>query len=238
MYKKLILPVMLVLVIALSGCTAPSPAGTGNLVLQITDQPNLNIQKADVTISKIQVHMASQNESNESSWITVLEGPQTFDLVAIKDVKEFLGEKELAAGTYTQIRLDVEKALVTINGTEFNLTIPSKTVKLVRSFQIAENQTTVLTLDFNAQDSIHAAGDKYIMTPAIQIIQEQKPEKENSCTASGGTVTTGICCKSAGSFPDTCLIGACGCSAENSKQVKTCDCGQGKCFNGTACVAS
>ncbi len=258
MSKKLILPAILVLVIVLSGCTAPAPAGTGNLVLQITDQPNLNIQKADLTISKIQVHMSSHDESNESSWITVLEGPQTYDLVAIKDVKEFLGEKELAVGIYTQIRLGVDSALVTISGTEYNLTIPSKTVKLVRSFRIIENQTTVLTLDFNAQDSIHAAGDKYIMTPAIQVIQESaaanrskksqdseiKPPEdfqikspEQSCTDSRGIVAISSCCKSAKDFPDTCLIGACGCSAENSHEILTCECGPGACFNGTACVA-
>jgi hypothetical protein len=239
MPKKILLPITLILLIALSGCTSPAPSGTGNLVMQITDQPaGLNISSALVTISKVQVHMASANESNESSWITIAEGPQAFDLVTIKDVKAFLGEQEIAAGTYTQIRLNVDSALVTINGVQYNLTIPSGTVKLVRSFQIIENQTTTLTLDFNAEQSIHQADDKYIMRPTIQVIQDDKPEKENSCIASGGTVTTQPCCKSAKSYPNTCLIGACGCSPENSKDTKVCECGQGKCFNGTACVAS
>jgi hypothetical protein len=34
------------------------------------------------------------------------------------------------------------------------------------------------------------------------------------------------------------LIGACGCSTDNSKEVKVCDCGEGKCWNGYECVAS
>jgi hypothetical protein len=45
-----------------------------------------------------------------------------------------------------------------------------------------------------------------------------------------------VCCLSSGDFPSGCMIGACGCSAENSHAVKTCSCPQGKCFNGTACV--
>jgi len=34
-----------------------------------------------------------------------------------------------------------------------------------------------------------------------------------------------------------CLIGPCGCSPENSHQIKTCDCGPDKCFNGNECVS-
>lgn len=170
MKTKLLLAILLVIPIAVSGCTTTT--GTGNLVLQITDKPDLNIEKADVTLSNVQVHVAGAG--NESGWITVVEEPKTFDLVAIKDVKTFLGEEDLAVGMYTQIRLDVDKALVTINGTEYNLTIPSKTVKLVRSFRIEENTTTTLTLDFDAEQSIHSTGvsDQYIMRPTITVIQE------------------------------------------------------------------
>lgn len=56
------------------------------------------------------------------------------------------------------------------------------------------------------------------------------------CLASGGTTGEAVCCLSSNDFPNTCLIGACGCSAENSHAVKTCDCPAGSCFNGTACV--
>lgn len=64
----------------------------------------------------------------------------------------------------------------------------------------------------------------------------RKTQKEQSCINSGGTVTTSLCCKSISDFPNLCLIGACGCSSENSKEVKICDCGDGKCFNGEECV--
>ena len=61
---------------------------------------------------------------------------------------------------------------------------------------------------------------------------------DQACAGSGGNVTAASCCLSASDFPNTCLIGACGCSPGNSHDVKTCDCGEGKCFNGTACVAA
>jgi hypothetical protein len=60
--------------------------------------------------------------------------------------------------------------------------------------------------------------------------------KENACTDSGGTVSTGLCCLSTGDFPNSCLIGACGCAPTSSHEVETCDCGAGKCFDGDECV--
>ena len=61
-------------------------------------------------------------------------------------------------------------------------------------------------------------------------------EKEQLCIDSGGKVLTSMCCKQTIDFPNLCLIGPCGCSPNNSHQIKTCDCGAGKCFNGDQCV--
>jgi hypothetical protein len=58
------------------------------------------------------------------------------------------------------------------------------------------------------------------------------------CTDTGGTVSSAECCESAGNFPDTCLIGACGCPASGSHTVDTCQCPSGKCYSASAgCVA-
>lgn len=61
---------------------------------------------------------------------------------------------------------------------------------------------------------------------------------KDACENAGGTTATSTCCKSAEDFPNLCLIGACGCSPDNSHQIKVCDCGEEKCFNGSACVAN
>ncbi len=175
--KKAILMILLVMnIIALSGCV--QKPGTGTLVMQLTDAPSeLNLEKVLVTISNVEVHKAEaaeeENTTSEAGWVTVVEESQTFDLVAIKDIKEFLGSKELEAGKYTQVRLNVDEVSAIINGTEQDLTIPSKTIKLIKPFNVVANQTTTLTLDFDAQESIHSAeADKYVMRPVIRVIQE------------------------------------------------------------------
>ncbi len=161
-------------------------SGKGTLILRITDKPSdLDLERVEVTISNIQVHIAEYySEGNETgnetgnytenggSWITVVEEAQTFDLIEIEDVTEFLGSAELDAGKYTQVRLNVDSAFATINGTDHDLKIPSGNVKLVNEFDIEENETTTLTLDFDAQESVHASGKDYIMRPTIRILED------------------------------------------------------------------
>ncbi len=156
---------------ALSGCM-----GTGTLVIQITDAPpEMNIEKAEVTISNVEVHTAAAGGDNTTGagWFTVVEEAQIFDLIAIKDVKEVLGSAELTAGKYTQIRLSVDNAIATIDGSAYELEVPSEKIKLVKQFDIIAGQTTTITLDFDAEASIRSAGkDSYSMTPTIKVLAE------------------------------------------------------------------
>src|SRR5579859_271757 len=57
-----------------------------------------------------------------------------------------------------------------------------------------------------------------------------------ACTASGGTVSMESCCASASPFPNTCLIGACGCAPSSSQMLSVCNCGSGMCWNGLTCT--
>jgi Domain of unknown function (DUF4382) len=171
--KGILIGVIIVLVVIAGAVYFMTRGGTGSLILQITDAPSdLNISKAQVTISQVQVH-ASGDNTTEAGWITVVDQPQTFDFIAIKGVKSFLGSTNLSDGKYTQIRLSVDSATATINGKDQALEIPSKVVKLVHPFTISANKDVVLTLDFNAQESIHSTGkDKYVMNPTITVVAE------------------------------------------------------------------
>ena len=172
--KKLLTVGFSLLLISLTFLGGCIQTGEGRLILQITDAPgDLNITEAIVNLSSIEVHYVIPGNNSTAGWYTVAEGPLTYDLIQLLDVKEIIADEEMGAGIYTQIRLHVDSAQVTINGTQYDLTIPSKTVKLVKAFFINESETTTLTLDFDVQKSIHQTGsDKYIMNPTITVIQE------------------------------------------------------------------
>lgn len=160
--------------------------GQGTLVLKITDKIGLtNVSSIEITISKVEVHKAgigeTVNETNEtietnetttSGWETVVEESNTFNLLEITGVEELLGEKNLSSGKYTQIRLEVSEATITIGGEENELKIPSKKFKLIHPFTIEENKTTTLVLDFDASESVVQAGPQYILKPVIKVIKK------------------------------------------------------------------
>ena len=172
--KKIVAPLIgliLLSVLCLTGCMQQ---GTGTLVLQITDAPgDLNITSVIITISSVEVHRGSAGTNDTGEWYTVVEEQRTYDLIAIKDIKEFLGSANLTSGIYTQIRLHVAEAYATIDDINYTLIVPSESIKLVSGFWINESRTTTLTLDFDADTSIHKTGnDQYIFQPTIRVIQE------------------------------------------------------------------
>ncbi|MCD6477646.1 MAG: DUF4382 domain-containing protein [Candidatus Aenigmarchaeota archaeon] len=169
--KNLVYVLMAIIgIIFISGCVQNIPSGTGKLVMQITDIPpkGLDIKSATVIISNVQVHRGG----SDADWITVINESKKIDLIKIKNVKAFLGSKELESGRYTQIRLYIKEAHAMIDENMYMLTIPSNTIKLVKEFVIEPNKTTTLTLDFDASQSIHSTGKEYIMRPVIKVIQE------------------------------------------------------------------
>ncbi len=155
-----------------SGCLQ---SGTGTLVFKITDAPSsLNITHANITISQVQVHLSTGGGNNSTAgWYTVVNESKTFDLIALVNATQFFGSATLSVGMYTQIRLTIEKCVITVNRTEYNCTVPSEAIKLIKPFTLKANQTTTLIMDFNAQKSITETGShKYEFKPVIKITQE------------------------------------------------------------------
>jgi PKD repeat protein len=150
--------------------------GEYQMNLTVTDSINAtDWDNATVTIEE--EGSDDEEDDSQSGWFTIANKSQTFDLIALQNVTDVLGEKVLATGKYTQIRLTVEKAIITVNNSAeieiHELKIPSDKVKLIKSFWIYENDTTILTLDFDVHESVHKTGsNKYIMKPTIKIIQE------------------------------------------------------------------
>ncbi len=75
--------------------------------------------------------------------------------------------------------------------------------------------------------------DKILFT--FSFITEKVVDKEQACINSGGVVTISSCYNSAEEYPNLCLVGL-GCSPDNSQEIRICDCGADKCFDGNECV--
>jgi hypothetical protein len=167
--------VLFLSVIVIQNCESPfsskSQANQGFFRLLLKDAPIdlTNVEKVFVTVSEIAVKKASPD-----NYIVVSDSSEEFELLELKDNPYPIIEAYLEAGHYTGIRLIVESGkIIKKSGEEYGLTVPSDKIVVNVEFDITEGGQISLTLDFDAENSIHAveAGRSglYILRPVILV---------------------------------------------------------------------
>ena len=160
--------IALVAVLA-AGCAPAQPTGT--VEVRAMDAPPTGVSSIVVTTSSIQIHKA---DAADDSWITVVSQEKTFDLVAIQDAEIFLGSANVSSGNYTQIRLDVTRVIVTLEGKEITAKLPSDKLKVVGPWEVKAGQKTILTLDFQADTFVVITGnDTAQVKPVLKLAVSQ-----------------------------------------------------------------
>jgi hypothetical protein len=157
--------------------TAPGfTAEQGMIEIRVTDPPPPGVYSANVTLTKIEVHKASDNVSgNDSGWITIINHEATFDLFKVIDEADILGSANVTAGKYTQIRAEVKKVEGLTKAMEpYEADVPSGTIKFVRPFNVEDGVTTILTLDFDGDKSLVMTGKegKFLFKPVVKLTVE------------------------------------------------------------------
>ena len=151
----------------------------GQLEVRITDAPPKGVSKILVTVSQIEVHQAEAQE--EQGWLSVIQEEKTFDLVEITGVEEILGSREFATGRYTQVRMEVIGATVTLrndDGSEVDkkAEVPGEKLRVVGPFEVEAGMVTVLTLDFDADRSVVVTGKGDVQfKPVVKLLVRKEP---------------------------------------------------------------
>ncbi len=191
----------LVLTLGLAACSSTDSSGSGSLQLTLVDAPTPieGIEAIDITFSSIIVHKTSSAELGDAQWIVLLDeelsaAERTFDLLEyVNGASAVLGSASLESGHYSQIRIIIESATITIDGVESALTILSGTVsglKLTHAFTIDANVITEIILDFDAGESVSevpVGSGQYRLQPTIRTVT-----KVISGTISGTVTPTGV----------------------------------------------
>jgi len=160
----------------------------GTLKVYVTDPPPPDMEEILVNIKSLEVHKAG------GAWTTIAEEPQEFDLKAIEEIQEYLASKDLEAGRYTQLRFDVDSVRVKAGGVYHDAKVPSEKIKLVGTFEVAANEDTEITLDFNGEKSVLVTGNgKYIFKPVIKLLlpDKMKPIELEAALDTTGDATAG-----------------------------------------------
>jgi hypothetical protein len=184
---------------ALIGCSggeSSNSGGTGTLSLSLTDAATDRYQAVYMTVDDVQVHLGG-NENNPNNWksVDMPVKPITVNLLdLVNGLRETLGLVELPVGHYTQMRMMIgalpEEKAVNLLGQAHphanfviaqgdtapihELKMPAGTepvIKIVRGFNISDNETTELILDFDACRSVVEAGDSdvWLLKPTVRV---------------------------------------------------------------------
>jgi uncharacterized protein DUF4382/carboxypeptidase family protein len=182
--------------------------GSGQIKLSLTDSATDQYNAVYVTIDSIEVHASNMSDD---SWVTLdnLTLPRTINLLDLMNgVREELGIASLSSGHFTQMRLIIGKTpdsginilsqahpfanyVIDINNVVHELKVPSgfqTGIKIVGGFDVNDNETTELILDFDASASVVVAGKsgQYILKPTIKILET------TDFAIVSGTVTSGV----------------------------------------------
>ena len=117
-------------------------------------------------IKNLEVHRS------DGEWETIAVDTEPFNLKAIEGIQDFLAEQIVEAGTYTQVRFEVNSVtVVTDDDVEHDAKVPSGRIKLVGAFQVVGGEPTEITLDFNGKKSVVVTGNgEYIFKPVIKLL--------------------------------------------------------------------
>ncbi len=180
--------------IMFAGCDKDT--NTGTLKLSITDSPidSDGITGVFITVTEIQYH--SNRGANDWQIFEDFEGPQTYNLLDLtRGESSLLGNLELEAGTYTQLRFILDAPeygmgtpsnpgcyLEFENGNTEPLFVPSGSqsgFKGVGAFTVPLNGEVEVTADFDVRKSVVHAGNSgmYILKPTIRLIVNDQAGK-------------------------------------------------------------
>ncbi|HYA02504.1 MAG TPA: DUF4382 domain-containing protein [Syntrophobacteria bacterium] len=162
-----------------SGSSDGSGTNAGTVSISVTDaKPKLpdNVKNVFITFDEVQVHKAG------GGWISlpvVAPAPHTIDLLQFSNgtTTQLVPPVRLESGKYTQVRIVVSDArLVTENGDEFQLIVPSGKLKTDKDFdfEVHGGGAVDLVVDFDLSQSIVVTGggsQKFMLKPVLHIVE-------------------------------------------------------------------
>lgn len=141
----------------------------GRVIFSVTDAA------ADMgTVSEINMKVNSVEVHSEASgWATVSTTPRTYSLLDLNErsESELLAEVNMQAGTYDQIRLNVDSvAVITKAGATKIAKLPSGQLLINSKLIVKANETSSANFDFLADKSLHTTGSgEYIFAPVVKL---------------------------------------------------------------------
>lgn len=182
------------MLLLLAACGGQGAENSGRAEVLLTDAPASEADSLPVTFSRIEL------VSEAEGVMSVEVEPQTIDVLTLRNGGlEVLGEVDLPAGTYHQVRLVVDEAEITfVGGAEvYEVQVPSGAqtglkINIEPALIVEANQTSRVVLDFDAERAVvenPPGSGNYILEPTAIRAVTTSGTVEGRVIAGGDPVT-------------------------------------------------
>jgi hypothetical protein len=157
----------------------------GTMRVSMTDAPSCGYEQVNVTVEKVRVHRSATAAETDGGWSEVVINPaRRVDLLTLTNgVLVELGQTELPAGRYSQLRLvlaenspaaPLANSVLPEGGVETPLDTPSgqqSGLKLNVGLDVPANRVLDVVIDFDACKSVVKRGNsgRYNLKPVIAV---------------------------------------------------------------------
>lgn len=156
-----------------------SASSTGQASIKVTDAAvnAENVNEVVLSVSEVQATL-----NGESKTMVTFDEPRDFNVMAYQNGETyFLGEGDLEAGTYSDIRFILSGASDSYigfdDGSKEDLNVPSGTTsgyKIKGTFEVAANTTTNIVADIDLRKALVLTGNgQYKLRPTARLVIEE-----------------------------------------------------------------
>lgn len=168
------------LAVGCSDSVSEPKAGAGTMRVSLIDAPGdydaVNLEVIAVRVHRDEAGIQDGGPDMMSGWTTISSDTTYVDLLTLTNGNHtVLADSTLPAGHYTQVRLLLgDGNTVVVDGETFDLDVPSGSqsgLKLNHPFDIEDGMVYSVTLDFDADRSIHRTGaGQYKLKPVMRLM--------------------------------------------------------------------
>lgn len=169
------------------------------VAVQLTDPPKIpaGTQQLLITYSSVELHSSSSGSANQSQWVTA-SGNGTIDLLTLTNVSQTIANAKIASNSMINIvRFNITSAQIVINGTTYNVTVPSGKINIaITGGQKINSSSSSVLIDLYPTVNAHgsANGTVYMMVPAARaiVVNSNASVKINANVGSSSHVGAGL----------------------------------------------
>ena len=146
--------------------------GGQSVVFSLTDPPSVpnGTQSLNITYSSLQAHYLGAN--NASAWVSG-SGGGSLDLMTLVNASQVIGTGKIPANsTINIVRFSITSAYIVINGTKYNVTVPSGelTVPVTGGGRVTSNSSVLIDLSPVVATIYTSNSTVFVLVPSVKAV--------------------------------------------------------------------